>query len=52
MDKLVRAQKGDVEQGLVFAGQAAVAVHDIPTAAELMGRLEREWAEADEESRS
>jgi NAD(P)H-dependent flavin oxidoreductase YrpB (nitropropane dioxygenase family) len=52
MDELVRAQEGDVERGLVFAGQAAVAVHDIPSAGELMQRLEREWAEADEESRS
>ena len=52
MDELVRAQAGDVEHGLVFAGEAAIHVHDIPAAAELMERLEREWAEADEESRS
>ncbi len=44
------AQGGDVEQGLVFAGSAAADVHDIPTVAELMTRLESEYHAAEEES--
>ncbi len=52
MDKLVRAQEGDVVDGLVFAGESAIHVHDIPTAGELVRRLEREWADANEETRS
>ena len=48
MDQLVRAQAGDVENGLVFAGSSAARIHDIPTVAELMVRLEREWSEAEE----
>ncbi len=42
-DRLVRAQEGDIEDGLVFAGSAAARVHDIPTVAELMTRLEDEY---------
>ncbi len=43
IDKLVRAQTGDVESGLVFAGTSVTRVHDIPTVADLMDRLVNEW---------
>lgn len=43
IDRLERAQRGDVETGLVFAGSAATRVHDIPTVADLMQRLVSEW---------
>lgn len=43
IDALERAQRGDVVGGLVFAGDAAARVHDIPTVAELMARLVAEW---------
>jgi NAD(P)H-dependent flavin oxidoreductase YrpB (nitropropane dioxygenase family) len=43
MDKLVKAQQGDVEDGLIFAGSSAARIHDIPSAAELMDRLVNEW---------
>lgn len=46
IDKLVKAQQGDVDEGLVFAGSSAARVHDVPTVADLMDRLEREWNEA------
>jgi NAD(P)H-dependent flavin oxidoreductase YrpB (nitropropane dioxygenase family) len=49
--ELEMAQRGDVVQGLVFAGSAAARIHDIPTVAELMNRLETEWREAEEGSR-
>lgn len=45
-DKLKVAQGGDVENGLVFSGSAAARVHDIPTVAELMARLESEYEAA------
>ncbi len=48
MHELNMSQGGDVEQGLVFAGSAAARVQDVPTVAELMERLEREWCEAQE----
>ena len=48
IDKLVRAQTGDVEGGLVFAGDAVARVHDIPTVADLMERLVAEYREASE----
>jgi hypothetical protein len=48
MDELKMAQGGDVGQGLVFAGSAAARVHDVPTVAALMQRLEQEWREAQE----
>jgi NAD(P)H-dependent flavin oxidoreductase YrpB (nitropropane dioxygenase family) len=50
MDELVRAQTGDVESGLVFAGEAVLDVDEVLPAAELMRRLEREWIEASEEA--
>jgi nitronate monooxygenase len=50
INELEMAQGGDVEQGLVFAGSAAAKVHDIPTVAELMARLEAEYHAAEEES--
>ncbi len=43
IDKLVRAQQGDVTGGLVFAGSAAARIHDIPSVRELMQRLVAEW---------
>lgn len=48
VDKLVLAQTGDVEKGLVFAGSAAARVHDIPTVEVLMKRLVAEWQAASE----
>jgi len=50
IDKLVRAQEGDVERGLVFAGNSVTRVHDIPTVAELIERLCEEWRQASERS--
>jgi nitronate monooxygenase len=48
MDKLLKSQGGDVEDGLVFTGGAVARVHDIPTVHELMARLVAEyWAAAD-----
>lgn len=46
IDKLVRAQEGDLEGGLVFAGTSAIRVHDVPAVAELVDRLVAEWREA------
>ena len=46
IDKLVRAQEGDVEGGLVFAGSSAARIHDILPVSELMDRLVCEYAEA------
>jgi len=43
IDKLVRAQEGDVTGGLVFAGSAAARVHDVPTVRVLMERLVAEY---------
>ena len=48
IDALERAQRGDVVEGLVFAGSSAARVHDIPTVAELMDRLVAEWRSAAE----
>lgn len=42
-ERLELAQGGDVDSGLVFAGSAAVRVHDIPTVADLMHRLVSEF---------
>lgn len=50
MNELEMSQGGDVEQGLVFAGSAAARIHDIPTVADLMARLEAEYHAAEEES--
>lgn len=50
IDALERAQRGDVTEGLVFAGSSAARIHDVPTVAELMERLEREWAAVNEGS--
>lgn len=39
-EQIRKAQRdGDVENGLLVAGQVAAAVHDIPTVAELIGRI-------------
>jgi len=45
--ELEMAQGGDVEQGLVFAGSAAARIHDVPTVALLMERLQAEYARAE-----
>ncbi len=50
MRELEMAQGGDVEQGLVFSGSAAARVHDVPTVAVLMARLESEYLVAEGES--
>lgn len=39
MDKLVKAQSGDMEDALVFTGGGVGRIHDIPTVAVLMERL-------------
>ncbi len=43
MDQLIRAQEGDVVDGLIFAGSSAARIHDVLSVAELMTRLETEW---------
>jgi len=50
--KLEEAQRGDIEHGLVFAGSSVTRIHDIPTVAELVARLEREYDEATQEVES
>jgi NAD(P)H-dependent flavin oxidoreductase YrpB (nitropropane dioxygenase family) len=42
-DRLVWAQEGNIEDGLVFAGSSATRVNDIPSVAELVARLEEEY---------
>lgn len=49
INELEMAQRGDVEQGLVFSGAAAARIHDVPTVADLMERLVVEYAEAEGE---
>jgi nitronate monooxygenase len=46
MDKLVRAQTGDVEDGLVFTGGGVARIHDIPKVRDLMERLVSEYITA------
>jgi nitronate monooxygenase len=48
MDKLVKSQGGDVEDGLVFTGGGVARVHDVPTVHELMERLVAEYRLATE----
>lgn len=43
MSKLIRAQQGDTQEGLVFTGGGVERITDIPTVADLMGRLVREY---------
>ena len=52
INELEMAQGGDVEQGLVFSGSAAADIHDIPTVAALMTRLESEYSDAAEEEQA
>lgn len=49
MDKLVKAQTGDVEDGLVFSGAGIARIHDIPTVKDLMARLVDEYRTASAE---
>jgi nitronate monooxygenase len=44
--QLEQSQRGDIEHGLVFAGQSVTRIFDIPTVADLMARLQREYDEA------
>jgi nitronate monooxygenase len=46
VNELEMAQRGDIENGLVFAGSAAARIHDVPTVAVLMKRLVAEWRQA------
>jgi NAD(P)H-dependent flavin oxidoreductase YrpB (nitropropane dioxygenase family) len=46
MDKLVRAQVGDVEDGLVFTGAGVGRIHDIPAVHDLVARLVAEYRDA------
>jgi NAD(P)H-dependent flavin oxidoreductase YrpB (nitropropane dioxygenase family) len=46
IDKLVRAQEGDVVEGLVFAGSSVTRVNDVPTVADLVDRLCAEYEAA------
>jgi len=43
IERLERAQRGDVTDGLVFAGSSAARIHDVPTVAQLIRRLEEEY---------
>jgi len=43
MDKLIKAQTGDVEDGLVFTGGGVARINDIPTVSVLMERLVAEY---------
>jgi NAD(P)H-dependent flavin oxidoreductase YrpB (nitropropane dioxygenase family) len=43
MDKLVKSQQGDVEDGLVFTGAGVARIHDVPSVRELMDRLVTEY---------
>jgi NAD(P)H-dependent flavin oxidoreductase YrpB (nitropropane dioxygenase family) len=52
MDKLVKAQAGDMEDALVFTGGGVGRIHDIPTVAVLMERLVREYEAAAEGARA
>jgi nitronate monooxygenase len=44
--QLEQAQQGDIEHGLVFAGQSVTRIFDILPAADVIQRLEREYDEA------
>jgi nitronate monooxygenase len=46
MDKLIRAQEGDVVDGLVFSGNSAARIHDIIPVRELIDRLVAEYRAA------
>ncbi|HEY5506984.1 MAG TPA: nitronate monooxygenase [Coriobacteriia bacterium] len=52
MDKLVKSQLGDVEDGLVFTGGGVARVSDIPTVHDLMQRLVMEYGLATEGGRA
>lgn len=47
MDKLIRAQGGDVEDGLVFTGGGVARINDVPSVSELMDRLVAEYVLAE-----
>jgi nitronate monooxygenase len=46
IDELEIAQRGDVDNGLVFAGSSVARIHDVPSVADLMKRLVSEWFQA------
>lgn len=47
INQLEMAQRGDVEDGLVFAGSAAARITEVTTVAELIARLELEYAQSE-----
>jgi len=47
IQELEMAQRGDIENGLVFAGSSVTRIHDVPTVADLVTRLVEEWREAE-----
>jgi len=47
-DRLIWAQEGDLDQGLIFAGSAAARINDILPVAELVQRLQDEYEAASE----
>lgn len=49
INELEMAQSGDVTDGLVFAGESAARIHDVPTVAQLIERLVAEWRESGED---
>lgn len=48
MDKLVKSQQGDIEDGLVFTGGGVARIHDIPRVRDLIDRLVAEFRAADD----
>jgi nitronate monooxygenase len=52
MDKLVRSQQGDVEDGLVFTGAGVGRIHDIPGVRDLVDRLVAEFRAASDKEQS
>lgn len=46
MDKLLKAQGGDIDDGLVFTGGGVSRIHDVPSVPELMDRLVAEYHRA------
>jgi len=43
MDKLIKAQTGDLDDGLVFTGGGVSRIHDVPSVRDLMDRLVTEY---------
>ncbi len=45
IDALVRAQEGDMENGLIFCGERVGEIRDVPTVKEIIARLVQEYGE-------